>query len=1139
MTKINLKGKNVAVVGRYHRLSDKKIKEKLTALGANVLPVEDEKVEILFSSYGHALDIMKAYEKRQTIYGDTMLYKVLELPEDSFEERKAYLVKRFLKQDDATRKELLENGIAKIELNFPHKQKINSFALSNNGKYLATGDDCENYKEGGTLAIWEVATGRLLNKIERVTGGVGWSGDYQGCIQWSPNDDIICIAYNTNGLAIVDPFHPEQQIEHTSFPSNWDHPPHWCFSNNGLPLFVSTWSEKEDEVSPLPGVITSPYERSTIEFQMLETSDDFSFEPFDKNTQPFQKMVWTDDNIIVGFNKRHGQCYAIDAYTRKQIWAKEVEAVAFHPNGKEILIHTDDFYRIDIATGETIETPKVIEPKQEEKEPNFGGFFRFADKLLGRNKEIDYEENYEDREGDEYNASNYKYDFSVGDYHYSPDGSMFVKASNECVHFFRNNEYVQMVHGVKKKGWDTVDLESIAFSLDNQFLAILEPSDQISIWKIGEKLEMVSYLRGATCNGIFFGADNVLIAATRSHLTFTNITTGKNIASHHFHKRPELPSFADKIDGLIHFPMGDTWGYFKDWQNILIADKDLSPYAHIVFDATWTFPLDWANISIFPDLKTAIEQEPDKMGERIIEGFKNWKDPKDVFFEENTHTLQDLEKGFIEFYKAENWDKHRISALNNAENMGETIHYFLRSGQVERGVELLKQMPLDNFQEIARSIPIIIAYLAKLGEKELAQDLIDKIVPLYDSSNNRGFTVQFDAWLGAAGHLLGNGEAKRLQMAFDNLTTNPNRHEIIEGFKLSVGSAYAFIGDFEKALEASEIAFNTMRTDMSLNNFSRNNHLILESNDNDIIQRYLLILDERKNAQIETLEQFSEHFIKVNAPEILLESLPKLKNTDEYDLPAVHRLRLKLLDYIGKTKGVEVLLDYTSEDYIKLNTTSDFGKAAELLAILCSHSGTAMIPLLQDLAKRAIESNKVKPRFMRAMCKILPKLEQEELLTTLYDAADKLDGNNYMDAILHLTDNNDLCRKAFQYLKDKNEVRLFIKHIEPSATYYQLMVNYQLAKTIDSEYDEQQLLRQLLTKGDYENAYTIYSRNPDSRAFHKIIARNAIRQGNFTLGLHFLKELPIGGGTEYYEYEILQALVRDCWDNQNWICDVF
>jgi tetratricopeptide (TPR) repeat protein len=87
-----------------------------------------------------------------------------------------------------------------------HPAQLTAHALSPDGRYLAVGSWCgDDYEAGGALQIWETATGRCVNVLDGVVGGIGWPGEGP-CIQWAADGRRIAVEYNTNMVGLYDPF---------------------------------------------------------------------------------------------------------------------------------------------------------------------------------------------------------------------------------------------------------------------------------------------------------------------------------------------------------------------------------------------------------------------------------------------------------------------------------------------------------------------------------------------------------------------------------------------------------------------------------------------------------------------------------------------------------------------------------------------------------------------------------------------------------------------------------------------------------------------------------------------------------------------------------------------------------------------
>ncbi|MCP9980572.1 WD40 repeat domain-containing protein [Actinomadura madurae] len=101
----------------------------------------------------------------------------------------------------ATRR-LIDAGEARLQHPYGHDTEIVAHAMSPDGRYLATGSWVgDDYDAGGVLQIWEVATGRCVNTVRRIDGGIGWPR-YARTIQWSADSSRIAMAHRTNMVGV-------------------------------------------------------------------------------------------------------------------------------------------------------------------------------------------------------------------------------------------------------------------------------------------------------------------------------------------------------------------------------------------------------------------------------------------------------------------------------------------------------------------------------------------------------------------------------------------------------------------------------------------------------------------------------------------------------------------------------------------------------------------------------------------------------------------------------------------------------------------------------------------------------------------------------------------------------------------------
>src|SRR5690606_34586274 len=115
---------------------------------------------------------------------------------------------------------------AVLKHRFGHEEPQVAWALSPDGRHVATGSWVGgDYERGGVLQIFEVETGRSVNVLDPIEGGVGWP-DYPNCIQWSPQGDQLAMAHNTNGVGNFLPFDlGSMSLTEAWVTDGWSRPP--------------------------------------------------------------------------------------------------------------------------------------------------------------------------------------------------------------------------------------------------------------------------------------------------------------------------------------------------------------------------------------------------------------------------------------------------------------------------------------------------------------------------------------------------------------------------------------------------------------------------------------------------------------------------------------------------------------------------------------------------------------------------------------------------------------------------------------------------------------------------------------------------------------------------------------------------
>ncbi|RMI47853.1 hypothetical protein EBO15_00755 [Actinomadura harenae] len=226
----------------------------------------------------------------------------------------------------------------RLQQPFGHVTEIESSAASPCGRYLATGSWVgDEYHRGGVLQIWETATGRCVNVLHGVPGGVGWP-DYDGAIQWSDDGTRVGLAYNTNQVGVFDPFavgtgttYPLASADVTDGSSR---PPHWALAPDGRSAYVASGSPCAIRGCVVP----------------LEAGDLFWLPNYAPSTHPYllngtlPDGVAEDDLSVLGWSPDGARLHAYDARTKRDLaidlatkevtWAPENEAASHAASGE-------------------------------------------------------------------------------------------------------------------------------------------------------------------------------------------------------------------------------------------------------------------------------------------------------------------------------------------------------------------------------------------------------------------------------------------------------------------------------------------------------------------------------------------------------------------------------------------------------------------------------------------------------------------------------------------------------------------------------------------------------------------------------------------------------------------------------------
>ncbi|MFD8864888.1 BRCT domain-containing protein [Streptomyces sp. NPDC059590] len=379
---MDLQGKSIVVMGRFHKLPHAAAKAGLEALGARVSGSVSDRTDLVFVAHDvPGRKIGAASTRGIPIYDEKALRAVLKGAAKPSAGHESATDGTFVDHASLTsaadpaallaalqgadwpvfaaerdlpplRARLLElegtygvteahrfatdriRGLGDTRLQHPygHSTEIESSAVSPCGRYLATGSWVgDDYHRGGALQIWEVASGRCVNTLQRIEGGVGWP-DYGDTIQWSADSTRVGLAYNTNQVGVFDPFETHTTntypMASASVTDGASRPPTWALAPDGRRAFVSSGSPCSIKgcVVPLEAghLFWLPRYAPPSHPYLLPEALPEEFETEDDELWLDDGVSWSPDGTrLYAYDTRHKRDLVIDLATRQVGWAAE------------------------------------------------------------------------------------------------------------------------------------------------------------------------------------------------------------------------------------------------------------------------------------------------------------------------------------------------------------------------------------------------------------------------------------------------------------------------------------------------------------------------------------------------------------------------------------------------------------------------------------------------------------------------------------------------------------------------------------------------------------------------------------------------------------------------------------------------
>ncbi|MER7010716.1 hypothetical protein ABT324_04720 [Saccharopolyspora sp. NPDC000359] len=203
-----------------------------------------------------------------------------------------------------------------------HFDGISACALSTCGRYLATGSWGE---DPGVLQIWEVATGRCVNALPDIEGGLGWF-DEARTIQWSADNARVGMSFNTNVIGSWDPFgDTSEPIASADVTNGGGRPPAFALAPDGLRAYISVGTGDGEGV---PGCVVPLVEGELDEGDeavepMAESLPPGLMAGREYGPEPPKWVAWSSDGTRIYGQDGLGEAFSIDARTRQLTWVAQ------------------------------------------------------------------------------------------------------------------------------------------------------------------------------------------------------------------------------------------------------------------------------------------------------------------------------------------------------------------------------------------------------------------------------------------------------------------------------------------------------------------------------------------------------------------------------------------------------------------------------------------------------------------------------------------------------------------------------------------------------------------------------------------------------------------------------------------------